>query len=213
MHPTYANNWHKNCESKDWLLISEASYPLKPWRLSTLRIYQIDSGGTKRMGDEVQSPSPRKYYQQHPEINGMRKIAELNVGDSISEKRLNYQITRLSWKGSRDFSYPDGVDLEDDGIAYHGVERITLKKLIPHRAIIIIKRLDPTVAHQKVKVYFQNNLVGTWSPSREGIPYHWHESIFRIPPEVVTGTSGELSFSFEESDSDINSFYYWFYQP
>lgn len=212
MHPAYASNWHKNCESKDWLLISEASYPLKPWRLSKLQIYQIDWDGTKRMDEAVQRPSPRKHYQQHPEIKGMRKIAELDVGDPISEKRLNYQITRLGWKGSRGFSYPDGMNLEDDGIAYHGVERITLKKMIPHRAIIIIKRLDPTVAHQKVKVYFQNNLIGTWSLSREGLPYHWHESIFEIPPEVVTNTSGELSFSFQESDADINSFYYWFYQ-
>ncbi len=212
IHPTCATNWYKNCEIKDWLLISEDSYPLKPWRLSTLRIYQIDSGGSKRIGEEVQIPTPSEYYQHHPEINGMRKIAELNVGDPVSEKGLNYQIARLGWKGSRDFYYPDGVYLEDDGIAYHGEERITLKKLIPHKAIIIVKRLDPTVAHQKVKVYFQNNLIGTWSLSRDGLPYHWHESIFKIPPEVVTGTSGELSFSFEESDADINSFYYWFYQ-
>jgi len=73
--------------------------------------------------------------------------------------------------------------------------------------------LDPTVAHQKINVHFQNVLVGTWSPSEKGIPGHWHESTFKIPPEVVTETSGEISFYLEESDFDINSFYYWFFQP
>ncbi len=213
MHPTYANDWYKKSERNDWLLISEASYPLKPWRLSALRIYRTDSDGLMRRGEDIQSPSYRKHYQQHPEIHGMRKIAELDVGDANSEKMLNYQISRLSWQGIRDFSYPDGVTVKDDGIAYRGVERITVKKLIPHRPVIIVKRLDPTVARQKVKVYFQNHVVGTWAPCREGIPGHWHESIFEIPSEVVTDTDGELSFSFDESDADINSFYYWFYQP
>lgn len=213
VYPGYADNWYRNRQSKDWLLISEAPFPLKPWRLSKLRIYQIDSTGKKESDAKAQEPSRRQYHQNHSAINGMRKIAELDVGDTASEKRLNYNITRMSWSGSRDFPYPNGVFLEDDGKAYRGMEIIVLKKLIPNKPIVIVKRLDPTVANQEVKVYFKSVFVGTWSPSQEGIPGHWYESVFTVPPEFVTDTSGELSFSFAKSDFDINSFYYWFFQP
>ena len=213
MYPTHARNWYRNRENKDWLLISEAQFPLKPWRLSKLRLYQTDSKSEKTSDREAKTPSRRKYYQHHPSIQGMRKIAELDVGDTSSERRLKYHLTDLSWSGSRDFSYPNGISCEDDGKAYRGVETMVLTKLMPNRPIVIIKRLDPTVAHQKVEVSFQRRLVGTWSFSQGGLPGCWHESIFIIPAEVVTDKSGKLSFSFVRSDCDINSFYYWFFQP
>ena len=213
VYPGYADNWYRNSESESWLLISEAPFLLKPWRLSKLRIYQTDSTGRKKSDKKVKIPSNRKYYQRHPAIKGMRKIAELDIGNTASERRLNYSITGQSWSGSRYFSYPDGKFCEDNGKAYREVEKITLKKLIPNMPIVIVKRLDPTVASQRIKVHFQDILVGIWSPSEKGMPGHWHESTFKIPPEVVTETSGEISFYLEESDFDINSFYYWFFQP
>jgi len=213
MFRTYTKNWHQNRQGEDWLLISEAPFPLKPWRLSKQRLYKVYSSSKKGSNKKSQTHFRRRHYQRHPAINKMRIIAELDVGDVASERRLNYRITKLSWSGNREFTYPNSLTLKDDGKAHQGVEKIMLNGLVPNKPIVIIKRIDPTVSHQEVKVYFKNIFVGIWSTSHEGMPAHWHESEFIIPDEVVTDTNGELSFSFEKSDSDINSFYYWFFQP
>jgi len=211
--PGYAEDWYRGHERKGWLLISEAPFPIKPWRSSRLRLYQVESTEREGSDEKAKVGSRRRSCQSHFQVEGMRQFAELDVGDSASEKKLAYHIAGQSWSGSRHFPYPDGAFFEDDGKAHRGKEKMMLKNLTPKRPIVIIKRLDPTVANQTIKVHFQDVLVGTWSPSQGGRLGHWHESTFTIPPEVVTGTSGELSFSFEDSDFDVNSFYYWFLQP
>jgi hypothetical protein len=40
MHPFYAADWEKGLDQKNILLITEAPFPLKPWRVSKLKIYQ-----------------------------------------------------------------------------------------------------------------------------------------------------------------------------
>jgi len=105
------------------------------------------------------------------------------------------------------------VFYEDDGKAHRGEEKIKLKGLKQHKPLVIVKRLDPSVTNQKITVLFRSVMVGTWSPCEEAMPGYWHESAFTIPPDFVTETKGELTLSFQESDHDINSFYYWFFQP
>ncbi len=213
VYPGFADNWYRRRQPDDWLLLSEAQFPLKPWRLSNLKIYQVQVTNGRKADQKAKMPSRRKYYQHHAGISAMKKLSELDVGNPASENKFNYQLTGLGWSGEREFSYPRGVLLEDDGKPHRGVETIMIRKLIPHKPLIIVKRLDPTVAHQKVKVHFNNNYIGIWPMSDEGLPGRWHEAAFKIPAKNVTDTTGELSFSFLESDFDVNSFYYWFFQP
>ena len=213
VYPGYSDAWYRKRQMDGEFLVSEAPFPLTPWRLSTLKIYRTRSNEKKQLVQESQSTSPQRYHQDHPGIKGMRTIAELDVGDRFSEKKLNYSVSEMSWSGSREFTYPNGIVCEDDGKAFRGVEKMMLKNLVQNKPLIVVKRLDPTVAHQKVKVYFQESFIGEWSPNEGGIPGHWYESSFAVPPEFVTDESGELSFSFVKSDCDINSFYYWFFQP
>ncbi len=43
LSPGYVDNWYKNRDINDFHLIAEAPFPLKPWRLSKLRIYKAYS--------------------------------------------------------------------------------------------------------------------------------------------------------------------------
>jgi hypothetical protein len=47
MHPFYAADWEKGLDQKNILLIAEAPFPLKPWRVSKLKIYQTLKMGSK----------------------------------------------------------------------------------------------------------------------------------------------------------------------
>ena len=40
MYPFYASDWEKKLDQKNILLITEAPFPLKPWRVSKLKIYR-----------------------------------------------------------------------------------------------------------------------------------------------------------------------------
>ncbi len=155
----------------------------------------------------------RRNSQHQTVIQGMRKVAELDVGNNSSEKNLNYQIIKPSWSGSRNFPYPNNASCNDNGRAYRGKETLTLENLIPNKPIVILKRLDPTVKNQVVDVNFNGKFISKWALDNGGVPGHWHESTFKIPREFVTGPEGTFSFVFVESTCDINSFCYWFFQP
>ncbi|MEI6125646.1 MAG: glycosyltransferase family 39 protein [Pseudomonadota bacterium] len=215
MYAHYASDWSRNRQNKNWAIISEAPFELKPWRRSKLRLYRVMSdGGAAPESRAFTTEDDRIVPARHiTPVQGMIKIAELDVGDVSSEMKLTYQIVNSSWSGIRDFTYPDETSCKDDGRAHRDSERLTLDGLVPGRQLVILKRLDPTVAHQAVKVYFNGTFINEWSLSEGGLPGYWHESMFTIPGEAITVSKGIVSFSFAGSDFDINSFYYWFFQP
>jgi hypothetical protein len=56
MYPFYAADWEKGLDQKNILLISEAPFPLKPWRTSKLKIYRT------RQDIKNQKPDGRNIY-------------------------------------------------------------------------------------------------------------------------------------------------------
>lgn len=199
LEPNYTNNWRKGRYFEDKYIISEAQFSLKPWRQTNVKIYYI--------------PGRMSNYHHQTSLQGMQKISELDVGNSDSENNFNYTIHQQTWSGHREFSYPDGIPCWDDGRAHRGKEMITLNQLQPNRPLLILKRFDPAVTNQEVKVYFNGEFVGIWK-FNETRPYgEWQESSFIIPAERINNSKGTLTFFFLKSSFDINSFYYWFYQP
>lgn len=41
----------------------------------------------------------------------------------------------------------------------------------------------------------------------------WEESSFIIPKVNIVNSYGKIEIRYHKSESDINSFYYWFFQP
>ncbi len=218
MNPFYSLNWVIRRHSKSWQLLGKSPYPLTPWRLSQLEIYRIiDNTETANKQKERFVAEEKNIFRErsvyHEPIMGMKKIAEIDVGNLSSEKEFNYQLTKPTWFGDRNFAYKDGSRCTDDGRAYRGREEITITNLFKNRPLLILKRLDPGVRNQEVLVYFRNERIGVWTFNMASRPFEWQESSFIIPEQWITESYGKLEFHFCKSDSDINSFYYWFFQP
>jgi 4-amino-4-deoxy-L-arabinose transferase-like glycosyltransferase len=199
LYPGYAEAWRKGTYPEDKYIIAQARFPLKSWRLSNVKIYYLP-------------PNISNAYHHTP-IEDMVKIGELDIGNPDSEREFDYSIESQTWQGSREFSYPEGIFCEDDGRAFRAKEEFTLNQLFPHRPLIILKRYDPAVRDQDVKVYFNGTYIGNWK-FEETTPHgKWKESTFTIPLDLIEHSKAHLSFFYLNSAFDINSFYYWFYQP
>jgi hypothetical protein len=217
IYPAYSLDWGRGRIGKNLQLLAEAPFPLKPWRMAKLKIYLASAGGAGRTNQGPQEDEIQEGFTGSaiPRTNmpGLKKVAEIDVGDTASEKGCDYQINDTTWTGVRDFSYASGERCEDDGRAYRGSEKITLHNLTRNQPLYILKRFDPSVKNQEVEVYFRNEFIGSWKFNVQGKGFQWQESVFIIPEKYVTDTSGTLEFRFQKSDSDVNSFYYWFFQP
>ncbi|MBN2106914.1 MAG: glycosyltransferase family 39 protein [Deltaproteobacteria bacterium] len=195
-------------------LMAEAPFPLKPWRISALRIYRINSAECTT----IQSNERNKEFlnitqtQHAMHAPGLKKVAELNVGNPESEKRVGYRVENVSWEGTRAFSYADDTLCTDDGKAHIGSESFVVSGIVPHKPITIIKRFDSSVANQVVAVAVNGQTAGDWHLNRGSSASQWQESMFTVPASLITTEQAKLSFSFVRSAHDINSFYYWVYQ-
>ena len=199
LYPGYANSWRKDTYPEDKYLIAEAHFPLKSWRQSNVKIYYLP-------------PNISNAYH-HTSIKDMVKIGELDIGNPDSEKEFDYTIDSQTWEGSREFSYPGSILCGDDGRAFREKEELTLNQLFPNRPLIILKRYDPAVRNQEIKVYFNDTYIGNWKFDDTAPHGKWRESTFIIPSDQIKSKKGTLRFFFLKSTFDINSFYYWFYQP
>jgi hypothetical protein len=213
MAPGFAADWYRNRFLEDWVLVSEASLQVRPWRLSSLKIFYTAGEVAGGAGEALPAEAMLESTRHQTPLPGQKRIAELDVGSADSERSHDYRLTEPTWSGTRDFTYPGGGACSDDGRAHRGTETFTVRGLLPQRPLTVLKRCDPGVANQVLDVYYNSARIGQWQVSREGTPGNWHESSFTLPAEAITGSSGVLLFRFAASDVDVNSFYYWLYQP
>lgn len=213
MLPGFALDWYRNRSLDKELLIAEAPFPVRPWRLATLKIYYTAAETDSGRGTALPAKDVLHSNQHLTLLPKQKRIAELDVGSTVSERNHEYRFTESTWSGTREFTYLSGVSCTDDGRAHRGSEKFTVRNLTPRKPLTVLKRCDPGVANQVVDVYFNSTYIGRWQVTRQGVPGHWHESRFTLPARAVTGTSGVLQFRLVASDFDSNSFYYWLYQP
>jgi hypothetical protein len=139
-------------------------------------------------------------------------VAELDVGNANAEKQMNYLIKSITWSGNRDFAFKDLIRFKDDGRAHKGEESMTFS-VTPHRKLIIVKRFDSGVSNQMTEVFVNGRSVGHWLVTGANKHGRWEESKFVVPDDRINSKTCNVRFKFLSSDFDINSFYYWFYQP
>jgi 4-amino-4-deoxy-L-arabinose transferase-like glycosyltransferase len=209
-----ADAWTGGKELSSQCLMAEAPFPLKPWRISALKIYRINSSECTSIPSHEKNKeftdTPKTQHAMH--VREMKSIAELDVGNPESEKKFDYRVENASWEGRRTFSYANGTMCTDDGKAHLGTESFQVSGIVPHKPLSIIKRFDSSVANQVVSVAVNGQPAGEWHLNQSSIASQWQESIFTVPADLVTVKQVKLSFSFVQSEHDINSFYYWVYQ-
>ncbi|MEV8373207.1 DUF2961 domain-containing protein [Kribbella sp. NPDC056861] len=105
-----------------------------------------------------------------------------------------------------------GLDLKtfaDDGRAFVGGSKFTLKIDPANTGVKLIRRLDLRIGNQRAKVFVDGVQSGEWTPlPAKGA--QWADQVVELPAGVTAGKDKiEIRNEFISSDLDFNEFTYW----
>ncbi|MGW1339692.1 DUF2961 domain-containing protein [Kribbella sp. NPDC002412] len=105
-----------------------------------------------------------------------------------------------------------GLDLKsvsDDGRAFTGSSKFTVKIDPANTGVKLIRRMDLRIGNQRAKVLVDGVEAGEWAPLKaEGA--QWHDQVVDLPAALTAGKSQlTVTNQFVSSDLDFNEFTYW----
>lgn len=105
-----------------------------------------------------------------------------------------------------------GLDLKsfsDDGRAFTGSSKFTVKVDPANTGVQLIRRMDLRIGDQRAKVLVDGVEAGEWAPLKaEGA--QWHDQVVDLPAALTAGKSQlTITNEFVSSDLDFNEFTYW----
>jgi hypothetical protein len=105
-----------------------------------------------------------------------------------------------------------GLDLKtfaDDGRAFLGGSKFTLKIDPANTGVKLIRRMDLRIGNQRAKVFVDGVQAGDWAPlPAKGA--QWADQVVDLPASATAGKSQiEIRNEFVSSDLDFNEFTYW----
>ncbi|MFI7061474.1 DUF2961 domain-containing protein [Kribbella sp. NPDC050124] len=105
-----------------------------------------------------------------------------------------------------------GLDLKafsDDGRAFTGSSKFTVKIDPANTGVKLIRRMDLRIGNQRAKVLVDGVEAGEWAPLKaEGA--QWHDQVVDLPAALTAGKSQiTVTNEFISSDLDFNEFTYW----
>lgn len=168
------------------------------------------------------------FYYKSKKSSGLILTDEIDVGNSYDERRHNYEVTELTWKGILKDEY-DGYErnlnygaLTDDGKAFKGNSKFTVTIHPDNFGVKLRKRINRNGnGVQTVAVYIDGNQINRpWHiviPSLstgKGLVDGWYESDFEVPAIYTRGKNKievEMKFIASPQKNEVNEFYYWIY--
>jgi hypothetical protein len=152
-------------------------------------------------------------YYYHRETPLCRSTDEVDVANPASEAGHGYAVTDATWAGTRSATFEgaaDGVTVTDDGRAHAGRSTFTLALDPGHGSVILRRRFDQTVAHQRAEVWIDGQRAGVWYRAGGNVTHGWREEDFIVPAALTRGKAQiAVEVRFVSSDLDWNEFRYW----
>ncbi len=127
------------------------------------------------------------------------KLAESHGPGEVSALRLKLpQIVGLDLK-----------TITDDGRAFTGGSKFTMKIDPANTGVKLTRRLDLRIGNQRAKIFVDGVQAGEWTPlPAQGA--QWADQVVELPVSVTAGKSQlEIRNEFVSSDLDFNEFTYW----
>ena len=112
---------------------------------------------------------------------------ELDVGDGASETAHAYAEAGRTWSGSTTDTYEgddDGIDVTDDGARHTGICSFTMAIDSSNAGVLLRRRMDHSVAHQRADVFVDDAAAGTWYDAGSNATHIWRDSEFLVPPRL-----------------------------
>lgn len=155
----------------------------------------------------------------------LKQTDEVDVGNTVSEKKHNYSIkgqTRTEELTSSYDGYEQKADFDvqtDNGRAFNGSSEFIVKLNPENSGVKLRKRINRSGnGVQTAKVYVDGIDTGIWhivQSSFAPIDQAWQESEFEIPEQFTKGKEkATIKLEYVKSDGnngEINEFYYWIF--
>jgi len=152
------------------------------------------------------------------EVEGVRikRIDMIDILEKQSEQDHKFRIVdaKDKYRTRQKLKYPDGVIVEDVGIAYEGgYAEWEVSNVTPNKDIYMLMRMDYVHGGWEAEMTVNGKRAGTMVCDSEDRKFRWRNWPFKIPAEYVTDTFVTIRQTPNSADRDINIFKLWFYQP
>ncbi len=150
------------------------------------------------------------------EESKFKLIDMIDLIDDASEKahKFNIEQARDRYRTRQRLKYPDGVTVEDVGIAYEGgYAEWEITGATPKKDIIVVTRMDYVHGEYETEMYVNGKKVGNSVCPGNDRRARWRNWPFVIPGEYVTEPNLKLKQIPITAGRDVNMFKVWFYQP
>lgn len=157
-------------------------------------------------------------FAETVEVEGVRikRIDMIDILEKQSEQDHKFRIVdaKDKYRTRQKLKYPDGVIVEDVGIAYEGgYAEWEISNVTPNKDIYMLMRMDYVHGGWEAEMTVNGKRAGSMVCESEDRKFRWRNWPFKIPAEYVTDTFLTIRQTPNSADRDINIFKLWFYQP
>lgn len=152
------------------------------------------------------------------EVDGvkLKRIDELDILAKKSEQDHKFRIVdaKDKYRTRQKLKYPDGVIVEDIGIAYEGgYAEWEISNVTPNKEVLMFMRMDYVHGDWEAEIHVNGKKTGNMICAGEDRKFRWRNWPYKIPAEFVSDTFLTIRQTPVAADRDINMFKIWFYQP
>jgi hypothetical protein len=152
------------------------------------------------------------------EVDGgkLKRIDMIDILEKDSEQQHKFRIVdaKDKYRTRQKLKYPDGVIVEDVGIAYEGgYAEWEISNVTPNKDIYMFMRMDYVHGGWEAEINVNGKRTGNMVCEGEDRKFRWRNWPFKIAAEYVTDTFLTIRQTPNSADRDVNIFKLWFYQP
>lgn len=139
---------------------------------------------------------------------------DLLVKKSEQDHKFKIVDAKDKYRTRQKLKYPDGVIVEDAGIAFEGgYAECEISNVTPNKELVVVMRMDYVKGDWEAELHVNKKKTGTWKCNGSDRKFRWRNWTYQVPAEFVTDTFLTMRISPVTADRDINMFKLWFYQP
>lgn len=136
--------------------------------------------------------------------------------DPESEREHQWKITgeRDRYRTRQKLKYPDGVVVEDTGVAFEGGQiEFELRNIEPGKDIYVVWRMDYVHGDWEAEVESNDRRLPNCICAGSDRKFRWRNWVYVVPAEHVREVTARLKMKPITADRDINVFKMWAFQP
>ncbi|MFZ4579158.1 MAG: hypothetical protein ACOYOB_12245 [Myxococcota bacterium] len=136
--------------------------------------------------------------------------------DPESEKTHNWRVSgeRDKYRTRQKLKYPDGVIVEDAGMAFEGGQLdFELRNIEPGKDVYVVWRMDYVHGDWEAEVEANERRLANCICAGSDRKFRWRNWVYVIPAEHVREVGLRLRLKPVTADRDVNVFKMWAYQP